>query len=99
MSEVARAALPPAELEEKLEYLMNQYDQHMKLHHMKTNDGTVETIVVTLADALSLSWGKAAQALFSLKRRQVSLLEGELTSPGNEVAYIVKAKEKFRTIK
>lgn len=37
-------------------------------------------------------WGKAAQALFSLKRRGVALLE---TAPGNEVAYIVKARENF----
>ena len=71
----------------------------MKLHRMKTNVGALETIVTTsaevLGDLVSFKWGKAAQALFSLKRRQLALLEGELTAPGNEVAYIVKAKETF----
>lgn len=99
MSEVARAELTPAEVEEKLEYLVNQYQKHMKLHRMKTNVGTLETVVTTgaevLGDLVSFKWGKAAEALFSLKRRQVALLEGELTAPGNEVAYIVKARETF----
>jgi hypothetical protein len=99
MSEVARAELTPAEVEEKLEHLIDQYRQHMKLHRMKTNIGTLETIVTTSAEVLgdlaSFKWGKAAEALFSLKRRQVALLEGELTAPGSEVAYIVKARETF----
>lgn len=99
MSEVARAELTPAEVEEKLEYLIDQYQKHMQLHRMKTNVGTLETVVTTgaefLGDLVSFKWGKAAEALFSLRRRRVALLEGELTAPGNEVAYIVKAKERF----
>lgn len=99
MSEVARAELSPTEVEEKLEYLVSQYQQHMELHRMKTNVGTLETIVTTgaevLGDLVSFKWGKAAEALFSLKRRQVALLEGELSAPGNEIAYIVKARGAF----
>jgi hypothetical protein len=99
MSEVARAELTPAEVEEKLEHLIDQYQKHMQLHRMKTNVGTLETIVTTTAEVLgdlaSFKWGKAAEALFSLKKRKVALLEGELTAPGNEVAYIVKARETF----
>lgn len=100
MSEVARAELTPADVEEKIEYLIDQYQKHMKLHKMKTNVGTLETIVTTsaevLGDLVSFKWGKAAEALFSLRRRQVALLEGELTAPGNEVAYIVKTRETFQ---
>lgn len=99
MSEVARAELTPAEVEEKLEYLIDQYQKHMRLHRMKTNTGTLETVVTAgaevLGDLVSFKWGKAAQALFSLKKREVALLEGELTAPGKEVAYIVKARETF----
>lgn len=100
MSEVARDELTPAETEEKLEHLIDQYQQHMKLHRMKTNVGTLETIVTTsaevLGDLVSFKWGKAVQALFALKRRKLALLEGELKSPGNQVAYIVKARETFK---
>jgi hypothetical protein len=99
MNEIARSERTPAEVEEKLEYLIDQYQKHMRLHRMKTNTGTLETIITTsaevLGDLISFKWGKAAQALFSLKHRQIALMEGELTSPGNEVAYIVNAREKF----
>lgn len=100
ISEVARAELTPAETEEKLQYLVDQYQQHLNLHRMKTNVGTLETIVTTSAEVLgnlvSFKWGKAAQTLFAIKRRKMALLEGELTSPGREVAYIVKARERFK---
>jgi hypothetical protein len=66
---------------------------------MKMNVGTLETIVTTgtefLGDLVSFKWGKAAEALFSLRRKRAALREGELTAPGNEVAYIVKARETF----
>lgn len=48
-----------------------------------------------LGDLVSFKWGKAAEALFSLRRRRVALLEGELTAPGSEVAYIVNARDTF----
>ena len=58
----------------------------MNLHGMRTNVNTLETIVTAgaefLGDLVSFKWGKTAQALFSLKRRHVALMEGELTAPG-----------------
>lgn len=99
MSKVARAELPPAELEEEIEVLIDQYQQHMRVHRMKTNARMLETVLITgaemLAGLVSHKWSKAAQALLSINTRQVALLEGELTSPGRELAYIVKAREKF----
>jgi hypothetical protein len=99
MSEMARSELTPAEAEQKLEYLISQYERHLKLHRMKTNTGTLETVVTTgaemLGDLASFKWGKVAETLFSLRRRNVALLEAELTAPGNEVAYIVKVRETF----
>jgi hypothetical protein len=99
INEAARAELTPAELEVKLEHLVDQYRQHMKRHRMKTNVDTLETVITTsvevLGDLVSFKWGKAAQALFSLKKREVALLDGEAAAPGNAVAYIVKARETF----
>jgi len=99
MSEMARSELTPPEAEQKLEHLLSQYQRHLKLHRMKTNTGTLETVVTTgaevLGDLASFKWGKAAEALFSLRRRNISLLEAELNAPGNAVAYIVKARETF----
>jgi cytochrome oxidase assembly protein ShyY1 len=99
MSEVARGELTASEVEEKLEYLLSRYRRHLEVHKMKSNTTMFETVVVTTADVLgnlaSFQWGKAAQALFSLKHRKVALLEGELTAEGNEVAYIMKTRDAF----
>lgn len=99
MAETAKAQLSPLEIEEKVEYLINKYQQHLKLHKMKTKAGTMETVVVAsaefLEDMVKFRWGKIAKSLFSFKHRRVALMEGELTAPGNEVAYIVKARQGF----
>jgi hypothetical protein len=99
MSEVAREKLSSVEVEDKLEYLMYEYQSHIKLHKLKTNVGTLETIIVTGAEILEnlvkFNWGKVAKQIFSLKHRQITLLEGEMSSPGKEVAYIIEAKDKL----
>lgn len=100
MSEMARAALTPAELEEKLEYLMSQYQRHMQLHKMKTKAGVLETTVVSTGEIVEnlvkIKWGKLAKMFFSVKQRRLALLEGELTSPGSEIAYVIKTRETFK---
>jgi hypothetical protein len=99
MNEVAKSSLSATEIEDKLEYLMYQYQQHINLHKLKTNTGTLETVIVTGAEILEnlmkVNWGKIAKGLFALKHRQISLLECELNAPGKEVAYIIKARNIF----
>jgi hypothetical protein len=48
MREVARAVITPAEVEEELEYLIDQYQKHMRLHRMKTNVGALEGSVAKI---------------------------------------------------
>lgn len=63
MTETAKVQLTPREIEEKIEYLISQYGQHMKLHKLKTNTGIMETTVVAgaefLEDMVKLKWGKS----------------------------------------
>jgi hypothetical protein len=100
MNDIARAKMTPLEVEQKLEWLIHEYEQHMKLHRMKTNAGAWETIIVTGAEIaenlVKFQFGKAAKALFSIRHRKLALLEGELKSPGREIAFISKAQETFR---
>jgi hypothetical protein len=99
MNEIARGELLPDEAEEKLEYLLSQYRRQIDIYKMKAATGALETFVNTSADVLgnliSFQWGKAAKALFSIRRRKIELLEGELTARGSEVAYIIKARNAF----
>jgi hypothetical protein len=102
INEVARNQLTPLEVKQKLEYLMDQHRQHMKLHRMKTNAGALETAVVSAAevveDLVKIKWGKIAKGLFTFRQRKIALLEGELKSPGSEVAYIIKAQEAYQQV-
>jgi hypothetical protein len=47
-------------------------------------------------DLVKLKLGKLAKIPFSIRHRNIALLEGELKSPGREIAFISKAQETFR---
>lgn len=87
------------ELEDELAYLINEYKDHMKLHHMKIELGTMETVVVASAELLEnlvkFKFGKAAKALFAVQKKKVELLEAERQAPGRQLAYIINARGKF----
>jgi hypothetical protein len=99
MNDITRNELAPIEIEQKLEHLIDQYQRHLNLHKMKTNAGLIETVVISSAELaeelIKFKWGKVAKSLFSFRKRKVAVLESELTSPGSEVAYIIKARKIF----
>jgi hypothetical protein len=94
ISEVARGSFTPDEAEEKLEHLLNQYRRRLELHQMKTSTTTLEAFVVTTQDVLD-RFRSGERALFSLTHRKLALLQGESTSAGSEVAYVIKTKSLF----
>lgn len=99
MNDVAKAKLSQDEIEDKLRYLIDRYQRYIKLHEMKVDTGVLETIVVASAEFLEnlmkFKWGEIAKGLFSIRHRRIALIEGELTAPGNEIAYIVKTRNAF----
>jgi hypothetical protein len=102
ISDMARSPLSTEEVAEKLEYLLYQYEQYMKIHKMKMRSGTLQTVIVSAAEllenAMKLKLGKLAKELFSVQQRKVDLLEAEIKSPGAELAYIYKAKRAFGSV-
>jgi hypothetical protein len=93
MNEIAKSTMPPIEIEQKLEYLLDEYRKHMELHFKKTNTSTWETIIVSLGNRM---FGDIVKGMFSVKHRQIALLEAEAKAPGREIAFISKAQETFR---
>jgi len=59
----------------------------------------VETLVVTTAEIaeslVKFQWSTIAKKLFEVRHRQIDLMKAEMTLPGREVAYIVKARKRF----
>jgi hypothetical protein len=106
INEVARMKLEANEVEDKLKALINDYTNHMKVHKIKTKLDTLKTIVLTEAGLITSGWltglgalpgvvGMVITPLYSMKQRQVALLEEEQKAPGREIAYIIKSRESF----
>lgn len=92
--------LSSAEIEEELEWLINEFQNHMKVHKLKTNTETLEVIVKvlpeTIENLIKLRFSKLPEPFFALKKRQINLLEAELNAPGREMSYIIKTREAFQ---
>lgn len=106
VSEIARMELKPNEVKDKFESLIYEYRHHMRLHKMKTALESLKTIVIAEAGFVAGGWltglgalpglaGMVVSPLYTIKQRQIALLEEEKKAPGKEIAYIAKAQETF----
>ena len=90
--EMTYSILSTSEIEEKLEYLLQDYESHIRLHRAKFEYSTMEIIVKTTLDTLEnvfkLNFGKIADSFFSFKHSKINLLEAEYSAPGKQLAYL-----------
>lgn len=100
IAKVSREKTELRVIEEELEYLIHQYEEHMRFHKIKINASVFETLVTSAAgileDFMKFKWKDATKHLFLLKHRKIALMEEERKAPGREIAYIVMARERFR---
>jgi hypothetical protein len=99
LNEMASGKITPIEVSDKLEDLMSRYERALKLEKMKRDTGVVETVVTTTAEIaeslVKARWSNIAKKLFEVRHKQIDLMKAEMAAPGREVAYIVKARERF----
>jgi hypothetical protein len=99
INDMASGKLTEVEVSDKLEDLVSRYERALKLERMSNEASVVETLVVTTAEIaeslVKVKWSEAAKKLFEVKHKQIDLMKAEMTLPGREVAYIVKARERF----
>jgi hypothetical protein len=100
MNEVSREDIPLREKEDRLEWLLHEYEEHLRLHDIKFKRSAFESLVIMgtgiLEHTVKLRWSEAAKTLFSLRQQKGILLEAELKAPGRELAYIAHARSRFR---
>jgi hypothetical protein len=98
---ISREELSKTEIEDEIEWRINEFQSHMKLHKMKANTETLEVIVKApleiIENLIRLKFSKIPEPFFAFKKRQINLLEAELNAPGRELAYINKAREAFKS--
>lgn len=99
IGKISREPLAPGEIAEEIEWLIHEYEAHMLLHRMKTCAGMLESIVIAAAEAIEnvakLRLGLLAKSAFALRHRKIHLLEAERQAPGRELAYVIRARERF----
>lgn len=99
ISGIARSDLSRMEITQKLEWLIQEQRRHLRIARMEADSTLLEILVVTTAEILEsivkLNLGHAAKLLFSLRKRRLALMKAELNVPGRELAYLVKARERF----
>lgn len=85
---------------EELEFLIHDYNKYMILQKAKFNQGILEFLVTTTAEAventMKFRLGNIAKSLFKLKYNKISLTEKEMKAPGREIAFISSVNEKFK---
>lgn len=98
---ISSEELAKAELEEEIEWLINEFQEHMKYHKIKANAETLEVLVKApleiIEDLVKLKWSKIPEPFFAVKKRQLMLMEAEMNAPGKELAYIIKSREAFES--
>jgi hypothetical protein len=86
------------ELEDKINYLMKEYEANLKRHKIAYKFSTFKTIVSTVPTALSeivrLRFDKAVDAFFAIAEQEVNFTKFKERQelPGHELAYISHVK-------
>lgn len=99
MQEIARKDYSKNEIEERIEYLLYEYENHLQFHKLKYKYGTMQVLITTslelLENVAKLNLGKIAKTFFSFHEKNYDLLEAEMNAPGKEIAYISKTIKTF----
>jgi hypothetical protein len=100
MREASRGALTATELAEKLEWLIHQREQHLRAHNIAQNQGTFGATFIASMEIIEnlskLKLGAVAKGIVALSNRKAELLKTEMSAPANEIAYLVRARDRFK---
>ncbi len=88
-----------AEAREEIEYLLNQYEEAMRLHDMKASHSFVDVFIITpieiLEDIVKFRWSNILKGGMAARKRKIELMEAEMKAPGRECAYVFDARKRF----
>lgn len=99
--DIGKMGFTEKEIEQKLDFLLKEYEEQIKLHNMKYELNTFETVAMISLEVIEniakLSFSKAAKVLFELGKEELKLLEAEHKFTGKEVALLYKLKANNKT--
>lgn len=88
-----------SEIQDEIEWMLNEYSNAMKIHHLKASQSFFEVYilpVIEIAENLAkFNWSKIAKGALDVRKRKIELLEAEMKAPGRECAYVFDARKRF----
>lgn len=102
LNEVATGSRSKAELQDLVDHNLEEYRQHLRLHRIRHSPGIVRLLLTVpaafLEELVRLRFTKLLDVVFLATERRASLMEAEASAPGRELAYLVKAQDRFRDL-
>jgi len=99
INKVVSASTSVNEIKDEIEYYTLEFEHRLKLEKQKYKLTRQEIVISSpfhiTEKLLKLQWSKVLKPYFDIRKNKLSLLTGEASAPGKEMAYICKAKEKF----
>ena len=99
MCNVGSGSIPPAEVAGSLEFLLDRCRWHFGRHQLSSNWKTLEAFIVSSGETVEkfgrFRRGQSASPLFYVEHRKLGLLDGESTSAGGEIAFVITTKSMF----
>lgn len=99
MRKITKENISQTELEEEIDWLINDYTNYMKLQKIKYNWSILETIVKIpfeiLENIVKIKWSKIADPIFKLRSERIKSIESELIVPSREISYIIESQKKI----
>jgi hypothetical protein len=87
------------EIKDDLEWTLFQYSEAMKIHKLKAGTTLVEVFIIpamkVLENVSDFKFSEALEAILSIKKRKIELMETEMRAPGRECAYVFEAQKRF----
>lgn len=92
MRKITTETNSPIEMEEELEYLLNEYTEYMRVQKLKFQYGVLEGILKgtseVIENIIKFRLSKFVDSLFYVSKTKVALMEAELKAPGKEISLI-----------
>ena len=99
MTDITYTQYTQNEIEDKMEFLLMQYQDHMHRAKLKYTLGSAEFWITAVPEIINdlahFKLGSAAKALFGFAKKELMLLEEERKAPGKELAFVYKAQQEF----
>lgn len=100
ITSIASSNLSLKEIEDKIEYLQDQYNQSLTIHKAKFGTSQIEIICLigakVIEELATLKFSDALKTIFELRKRKLLMLEEERHLKGREVSYLHKTNSLFR---